>query len=446
MKLEFPWYLRIDELFGTNMKKNILIIGSGGREHALGWKLKQSPKVGKIYFAPGNGGTAQIGQNISANVLNHKEIIDFAKKNDIYMVVVASDDPLAAGMVDDLNKAGIRAFGPTKKAAKLEWSKTFAKKLMKKAGIPTAAFETFDDYKKAYKYLLKQPLPVVIKASGLALGKGVVVAQSMTEAKHALKSIMLDKLHGKAGDSVVVEEFLEGQEVSFHAFCDGKTAKLFPTSQDHKQIFDHDRGPNTGGMGTISPVAWVTEDLIDDVKNNVVIPILKELKKSGITYKGILYPGIMVTKNGPKVLEFNARFGDPETQSYMRLLKTDLYDIFTACIDGKLDGMNIRWDHQSACCVVLASKGYPQSSQKGVVISGITKANSQKDVVVFHAATKKQNKDLVTNGGRVLGVTATGKNLNDSLKKAYIGVKKIKLVGMQYRKDIGLRTKPKFIK
>lgn len=428
------------------MKKNILIIGSGGREHALGWKLKQSPKVGKIYFAPGNSGTSQIGENISANVLKDKEIITFAKKNNIDMVVVAPDDPLAAGMVDDLNKAGIRAFGPTKKAAKLEWSKAFAKKLMKKAGIPTASFETFDDYKKAYKYLLKQPLPVVIKVSGLALGKGVVVAQTMAEAKDALKSIMLDKLHGSAGNSVVIEEFLDGQEVSIHAFCDGKTAALFPTSQDHKQIFDGDSGPNTGGMGTIAPVPWVSKKLIEEVKKKVILPTLKEMKRRGIVYKGILYPGIMVTKTGPKVLEFNARFGDPETQSYMRLLKTDLFEIFEACIDGKLADTNIKWTRQSACCIVLASKGYPQSSQKGIPIHGISDAEKEDGIVVFHASTKKIGNDIVTNGGRILGVTATGKNLKVALKKAYKAVKKIHLDGMQYRHDIGKRKKPEFIK
>lgn len=426
------------------MKNNILIIGSGGREHALGWKLKQSPKVGKIYFAPGNAGTALIGENISSNILNHDEIIDFSKKNNIDMVVVAPDDPLAAGMVDDLQNTGIRAFGPVKKAAQLEYSKAFAKELMKSARIPTAKFETFDDYISAKKYLKKQSLPIVIKASGLALGKGVVVAQTMEEASEALKSIMIDKLHGDAGNTVVIEEFLEGQEVSFHAFCDGITASLFPTSQDHKQIFDGDTGANTGGMGTIAPVSWVTEDLINKVKNTVVLPILKELKKRGIMYKGILYPGIMVTKNGPKVLEFNARFGDPETQSYMRLLKTDLFDIFNACIDGTLSEMNIAWENNTACCIVLASKGYPQSSQKGIPITGLKKIDDNS--VVFHAATKKQNNELVTNGGRVLGVTATGKTLKEALKKAYTAVNKINFDGVQFRKDIGFRKKPSFIK
>ena len=428
------------------MKKNILIIGSRGREHALGWKLKQSPKVGKIYFAPGNAGTAQIGENISANVLNHSEIIDFAKNNDIDMVVVAPDDPLAAGMVDDLNKAGIRAFGPTKKAAQIESSKAFAKEFMKSAGIPTAKFETFNDYKSAYDYAAKQTLPIVIKASGLALGKGVVVVKTMDEAKDALKSIMIDKIHGDAGNTVVIEEFLEGQEVSIHAFCDGKTASIFPTSQDHKQIYDRDKGPNTGGMGTIAPVSWTTNEFIQEIKRTVVLPVLKQLKKRGINFKGCLYPGIMVTKNGPKVLEFNARFGDPETQSYMRLLKTDLYDIFNACIDGVLNEIEIQWSDEAACCIVLASKGYPQSSQKGIPITGISDAENGDDSVVFHSATKKENNNLVTNGGRVLGVTATGKTLSAALNNAYKAIKKINFEGMQFRTDIGKRKIPEFIK
>ena len=279
------------------MKKNILIIGSGGREHALGWKLKQSPKVGKKFFTPGNAGTAQIGENISANVLNHQEIINFAKNNDIDMVVVAPDDPLAAGMVDDLNKAGIRAFGPTKKAAQIESSKAFSKELMNKAGIPTAKFKTFHDYKSAYKYLAKQTAPIVVKATGLTLGKGVTVAQTLDEAKDAIKKMMVEKIFGDAGKSVVIEEYLEGAEISIHAFCDGKTAKLFPASQDHKQIYDGDTGPNTGGMGTIAPVPWVTNELIEEIKQTVVLPVLKELKKRGINFKGCLYPEIMVTKN-----------------------------------------------------------------------------------------------------------------------------------------------------
>lgn len=428
------------------MKKTILIIGSGGREHAIGWKLKQSKNVGKLLFAPGNAGTAEIGKNISLDITNNNEVVDFVKKNSIDMVVIGPEDQLGNGMFDDLNKIGIPTFGPTKKAAQIESSKSFSKELMQKAKIPTAKFKSFTSYKTAYNYLLKQKVPIVIKASGLCLGKGVVVAQTMDEAKDALKKIMIDKLYGDAGSSVVIEEYLEGVEVSFHAFCDGKNAEIFPTSQDHKQIYDGDRGPNTGGMGTITPVPWVPKKLIEQVRKKIVLPALKEMKRRGIEYKGILYPGIMVTKKGPKVLEFNCRFGDPETEPYMRLLKTDLFDIFDACINGSLSKINIKWEKSSACCIAFASKGYPESSQKGVPIKGIHTANSQKDVIVFHAATKKQNKNLVTNGGRVLYVSAIGKNLKDALKKAYVGVKKIKFDGMRFRTDIGLRKRPTFIK
>jgi phosphoribosylamine--glycine ligase len=372
--------------------------------------------------------------------------VELAKKNSIDLVVVAPDDQLAAGLVDDLSAAGIKAFGPTKAASQIEWSKAFAKKLMKDARIPTARYESFTDYTKAQQYLAKQQMPIVIKASGLALGKGVVIAQTKQEADQALKEIMIDKIHGEAGSTVVIEEFLEGQEVSFHAFCDGKTAVLFPTSQDHKQIFDKDRGPNTGGMGTIAPVQWVDEKLFKEVETLVVKPLINTLQKQKIPFAGVLYPGIIVTKHGPKVLEFNARFGDPETQSYMRLLETDLLDIFEACIDGTLKDLRIQWSKQSACCIVIASKGYPATSQKGIEIQGIDTAQKDKDIVVFHAGTKKVDDAFVTNGGRVLGVTAIGKNLNDSLKKAYAAVEKIKFNGMQYRRDIGKRKPPVFKK
>ncbi len=427
-------------------KKTVLIIGSGGREHAIAWKLKQSNRVKKIFIAPGNGGTETIGENVALNIKNNTEIVELAKKNSIDLVVVAPDDQLAAGLVDDLSAAGIKAFGPTKAASQIEWSKAFAKKLMKDARIPTARYESFTDYTKAQQYLAKQQMPIVIKASGLALGKGVVIAQTKQEADQALKEIMIDKIHGEAGSTVVIEEFLEGQEVSFHAFCDGKTAVLFPTSQDHKQIFDKDRGPNTGGMGTIAPVQWVDEKLFKEVETLVVKPLINTLQKQKIPFAGVLYPGIIVTKHGPKVLEFNARFGDPETQSYMRLLETDLLDIFEACIDGTLKDLRIQWSKQSACCIVIASKGYPATSQKGIEIQGIDTAQKDKDIVVFHAGTKKVDDAFVTNGGRVLGVTAIGKNLNDSLKKAYAAVEKIKFNGMQYRRDIGKRKPPVFKK
>lgn len=423
-------------------KQKILIIGSGGREHAIAWKLKQSARVAKIFIAPGNGGTETIGENIPLDIKNNQPVVQWAKKNKIDLVVVAPDDQLAAGLVDDLNVAGIRAFGPTKQASRIEWSKAFAKRLMKEEGIPTARFETFDDYALAQKYLDTQPLPIVIKASGLALGKGVIIAKIKQEADQALKDIMLAKVHGEAGSTVVIEEYLEGQEVSFHAFCDGTTSVLFPTSQDHKQIYDGDRGPNTGGMGTIAPVPWVDTKLFQEVENTIVKPIMNALKKRGIPFAGLLYPGIIVTKNGPKVLEFNARFGDPETQSYMRLLETDLLDIFEACIDGTLSTIKIKWSKKSACCIVLASKGYPAGSEKGITITGIDEAEKDCDIVVFHAGSKKVAEETQTNGGRVLGVTAIGNNLTTALEKAYNAVEKIRFDGMQFRHDIGLRSPP----
>lgn len=425
-------------------KKTVLIVGSGGREHALAWKLQQSSKVKKIFVAPGNSGTQLLGENISLQVKNNQEIVEWAKKNAIDFVVVAADDQLAAGLVDDLQAAKIRTFGPTKEAAKIEWSKAFAKQLMKEEGIPTTQFEIFTDFKTAQNYLNKQKLPIVIKASGLALGKGVVIASTKQEADQALNDIMLSKVHGEAGATVVIEEYLEGQEISFHAFCDGDTAVVFPTSQDHKQIYDKDRGPNTGGMGTISPVAWVSKKLIKEVESTIIIPILKTLKKRGTPFTGLLYPGIIITKNGPKVLEFNARFGDPETQSYMRLLETDLFDIFTACIDKTLSKSKIKWSKKSACCIVLASKGYPAGSEKGIAIDGIDNAEQDADIVVFHAGAKIENGILKTNGGRVLGVTAVSNNLTAALKKAYNTIEKITFDGVQFRHDIGRRSPPTF--
>lgn len=422
------------------MKKNVLVIGSGGREHAITWKLKQSPKIGKLYVAPGNAGTAQISLTAQIDITDHKQIINFAKENKIDLIAVMPDDPLATGLVNDLQKARIKAFGPTKEASQIEWSKAFAKKFMKEENIPTASYKEFNDYKKAVDYLKKQKLPIVIKASGLALGKGVVIAKTFNEAKNALKEIMVKKIFGKAGTEVIIEEFLEGQEISIHVFCDGKQAVIFPSSKDHKTIFENNRGPNTGGMGTIAPVPWVTKKLIAQIKKTIVEPTIEGLKKRGRPFVGCLYPGLIITKDGPKVLEFNARFGDPETQSYMRLLKTDLFDIFMACVEGKLSRLKIKWNKKSASCVIIASKGYPASSQKEIPIKGIEKAEKEKDIVVFHAGTKFEEKKLITNGGRIIGVTSVGNTLEESLSKTYNAIKKIKIEGMQFRKDIGKQT------
>ena len=422
------------------MKKNkILIIASGGREHALGWKLKQSPKVGNIYFAPGTIGTEEIGKSTGIPALDFDQLIKFAIKNKIDLTVAAPDDILAAGIVDEFQKKGLKIFGPTKKASRIEWSKSFAKELMQSENIPTAKFQTFTDPLSALSYIKKQKLPVAIKASGLALGKGVVIANDLKEAERAIDDAMVKKVFGEAGSEVVVEEFLEGKEVSIHVFTDGKTFSIFPTARDHKPIFDGNKGPNTGGMGTIAPVPGITKRDMAIIEEKIVKPALEGLKKSGTPFTGCLYPGLMMTKSGPKVIEFNARFGDPEMESYMRLLDSDLFDILDSCAEGTLDKVIINWSEKSSCCIVLASAGYPNSSHKGDPINGLEKYKKDKDVVVFHFATKLDQGKVVTNGGRVLGVTATGKNLNSALKKAYsaIGPNRIHFEGMQYRRDIG---------
>ncbi len=420
--------------------KSVLIIGSGGREHALGWKLKQSSQVGKIYFAPGNAGTAKLGENVSMSVINTELLLEFAKKNKIDLTVVGPDDALAAGVVNIFQKDDLKIFGPTQEAAQIEASKAFAKQLMLDEGIPTAAFATFTNAHEALHYLRKQSMPTVIKASGLALGKGVIIAQTLTEAEKAVEDIMVKKIFGKAGDKVIIEEFLEGPEVSIHAFCDGETAVLFPSGKDHKTIFENNKGPNTGGMGTIAPVPEINGEFLEQVKQTIVLPVLRGLKKRGIKFSGLLYPGLMLTKNGPKVLEFNARFGDPETQSYMRLLESDLFDIFMSCCNGTLSKQKIVWSANSACCIVLASAGYPGTPQKGDVIEGLDKV--AKDIQIFHAGTVVKDGKVVTNGGRVLGITAIGKDLKTTLKKAYsiIGKKGVYFAEMQVRKDIGAQV------
>jgi phosphoribosylamine--glycine ligase len=417
--------------------KKVLIIGSIGRDHAIGWKLIQSPHIDKIYFSPGNAGTEEIGESTGIPLLDLEAQIAFAKKHKIDLTFTSQDDVLAAGAVNLFQRHNIKIFGSSKEAAQIEASKAFAKQLMKEAKIPTASFAKFTVAKEAKAYLETQSFPIVIKASGLALGKGVIIAQTPEEAQQAITNIMEEKIFGEAGNEVVIEEFLQGYEVSVHAFCDGDTALLFPISKDHKTIFEDNQGPNTGGMGTIAPVPGYDEKFLEEVKRTIILPLLKVLKQKGITYKGVLYPGLMITKDGPKVLEFNARFGDPETQSYMRILDSDLFEIMQACVDGTLSEQKITWSEQFACCIVLASKGYPESSQKGVPIEGLDK--KLKDVVVFHAGTKTVQKKIVTNGGRVLNITATANTLEQALQKAYtaIGANGVHFDGMQYRKDIG---------
>lgn len=420
--------------------ERVLIIGGGGREHALGWRLARSPQVEKLYFAPGNGGTEGLGQNVSLDLEDHDALIAWVKENGVSFVVVAPDDHLASGMVDSLTSSGVACFGPTREAAKVEWSKAYAKEVMKAANIPTARHESFTDYEEAREYVSDHPLPVVIKASGLALGKGVVIAEDRDTALETLREFMVNGTHGEAGSEVVIEEFMEGVEFSTHALCDGETALMFPPSQDHKRVFDNDEGPNTGGMGTIAPLPWVNEKDMETVRTTVVEPLMAELKKRGSPFKGLLYPGLMMTKDGPKVVEFNARFGDPETQSYMRLLESDLFVLMKASADGSLKDVDLKWSEESVACIILASGGYPGKYEKGKEIAGIPRAEELNNVVVFHAGTKKEGEQVLTNGGRVLNVTATGSSLQDALKTAYEAVERISFQDMQYRRDIGKKS------
>lgn len=420
--------------------EKILIVGGGGREHAIGWKIAQSPRVGEIFFAPGNAGTAKIGANVPILATDIPKLLEFAKKGKIDLTLALPDDPLALGIVDKFQKAGLRIWGPTKTASELEWSKAYAKDFMKRYNIPTAEYKVFNDCEKAKTYIEKMPLPIVVKASGLALGKGVTVAQTKKEALKALKQILVDKIFGAAGNEVVIEEFLAGTEISIHAISDGKNYKIFPTSQDHKRILDGDMGPNTGGMGVVAPLAFVSSALVTRIEKEIVAPIIQGMAKEGRPFVGCLYPGVMLTSAGPKVFEINARLGDPEAQTYMRLLDTDLLDIFEACLDGTLKDLKIKWKNIFACNIALASGGYPGNYEKGKEIFGIDKVEKENDIIIFHAGTKIENSKLVTNGGRVLGVSATGNSLQEALDKAYKAIEKISFEGMQYRKDIGQKA------
>ena len=422
-------------------KQKILIIGGGGREHAIGWKIKQSERCGELYFAPGNGGTLSLGTNVDIKATDIKALINFVKREKIDLTLAIPDDPLALGIVDEFQREGLRIFGPSKNAAQLEASKAFSKNFMKRHNLPTAKFEVFTDYELAKKYLKSHSLPVVVKVSGLALGKGVFICESLTDANEAIENILIKKTFGEAGNEIVIEEFMTGPEISTHAFTDGKSYSIFPTSQDHKRIGENDEGPNTGGMGTIAPLPFVDDELLRKIKNEIIAPTLNGMAEDENEFSGVVYPGLMLTNDGPKILEYNARFGDPETQTYMRLLDTDLLDIIDACIDKTLGKVAIKWKNLSACTIVLASGGYPENYEKGKIISGIVEAEQEKDIIVFQAGTKyDENKKLVTNGGRVLGVTAIGNNLEEALQNTYKAIEKISFDKMYYRKDIGKKT------
>lgn len=418
---------------------NILVIGGGGREHAIIRKLSQSPKADKLYCAPGNGGISELAECVPISAMDFDALIAFAKENRIDLTVVAPDDPLAAGAVDAFEHAGLRAFGPKKNAAVIESSKAFSKNLMKKYNIPTADYEIFESSKDAIDYIIKKnKFPVVVKADGLALGKGVIIAENLDEATAAVSEIMDSKIFGSAGNKVVIEEFLVGPEISVLAFTDGKTIKPMVSAQDHKRAYDGDKGPNTGGMGTFSPSRIYTKELADECMKNIFVPTMQAMNSEGRTFKGVLYFGLIKTEDGVKVIEYNCRFGDPETQVVLPRLESDLCDIFNAVIDEKLDKIDIKWSDNAAVCVVLASGGYPKKYEKGFEIDGIKHAESL-GATIFHAGTIYENGVFKTAGGRVLGVTATGRNLNTAISKAYEYVKLISFKDMHYRKDIGIK-------
>ncbi len=416
----------------------ILIVGSGGREHALGWKIKQSPLADKIYFAPGNPGTKVIGENVSIEVTDIKKLLKFAKNKKIDLTVVGPEAPLVLGIVDVFRKKSLKIIGPSKKASQIESSKIFAKQLMKKYKIPTAEYFSFKDFDEAEKYLQKAKYPLVIKADGLSLGKGVSVCKNRKEAEGFLKQLMIDKIFGESGEKIIIEECLYGQEISFMVVTDGKDFLSFLPSQDHKRLIENNQGPNTGGMGAYTPVPFVDKKLLKEIEKKIVAPTIKAMKKEGCLYQGILYPGLILTREGPKVLEYNCRFGDPETQPLMMQLESDLVEIFLAQQKNKIKNKKLVFKSGFSVGVVLSSSGYPGEYKKGDQIHGLDKIKKE-EVQVFHAGTKEENKKIVTNGGRVLSVTATGPTLEETIKKAYqhIGKKAVHFKGMQYRKDVG---------
>jgi phosphoribosylamine--glycine ligase len=435
--MESPWSLLdrdILNISGGN-RMNILVIGSGGREHALVWKLSQSPRVGKIFCSPGNAGMGSLAELIDIGAEDIENLFLFAKEKSIDLTIVGPEVPLVNGIVDRFEEGGLKIFGPNRKCAQLEGSKAFAKDFMKRHDIPTGRYMEFLKFEEALKSVGTFGYPAVIKADGLAAGKGVIIAQNHNEAKTALESIMNAKEFGDAGNKVVIEEFLEGKEASILCFVDGNTIIPMVSAQDYKKVYDEDRGPNTGGMGTYSPSHIYNEELEAEVRKSILNPILEGLKADGLDFKGILFIGLMITESGPKVLEFNVRFGDPETQVVLTRLETDLLDIIDSIIEGKLNEQEIIWSNQGTVCVVLASGGYPGKYLKGKVIKGLDRID--KGCVVFHAGTKLESGTIVTNGGRVLGVTAWGGSVEEARRIAYQNVEEIYFEGMQYRKDIG---------
>ena len=416
----------------------VLVIGGGGREHAICWKLSKSPKVDELYCAPGNAGIAEVAKCVDIGVMDFEKIADFAKKEAFDLVVVGPDDPLAGGIVDVLEEKGLRVFGPRKNAAILEGSKAFSKDLMKKYGIPTAAYETFDTPEDALKYLETASVPIVLKADGLALGKGVLICNTREEAKEGVKTLMLDKQFGHAGDRIVVEQFMTGREVSVLSFVDGKTIKIMTSAQDHKRAKDGDQGLNTGGMGTFSPSPFYTKEVDEFCRKYIYQATVDAMKSEDREFKGIIFFGLMLTADGPKVLEYNARFGDPETQVVLPRMKNDIVDVFEACVDGTLDQIDLQFEDNAAVCVVLASAGYPEHYEKGKKITGLENFKDKDGYYVFHAGSKFDAEgNILTNGGRVLGVTATGKDLKEARANAYKATEWIHFENKYMRHDIG---------
>ena len=416
----------------------VLIVGSGGREHAIAWSVSKSPKVDKIYCAPGNAGIAELAECVDIGAMEFDRLADFAQEKGIDLTIIGMDDPLVGGIVDVFEAKGLRVFGPRKNAAILEGSKAFSKDLMKKYNIPTAAYENFDDPEKALAYLRTEAkFPIVLKADGLALGKGVLICQNLQEAEAGVKEIMEDKKFGSAGNTMVIEEFMTGREVSVLSFVDGKTIKTMTSAQDHKRAKDGDQGLNTGGMGTFSPSPFYTKEVDEFCRKYVYQPTVDAMAAEGREFKGIIFFGLMLTADGPKVLEYNARFGDPETQVVLPRMKTDIVDVFNACVDGTLDQIELEFEDNAAVCVVLASDGYPVSYKKGYVIHGLDAFQGKDGYYVFHAGTAVSPEGIVTNGGRVLGVTAKGASLKEARANAYEAVKWIDFENKYFRHDIG---------
>ena len=416
---------------------NILIIGSGGREHALAWKIRQSPRVKRVLCAPGNAGIAQVAELVPLAADDVAALVRFARDERIDLTVVGPELPLTLGIADEFQRHGLRIFGPTRAGARIEGSKAFTKELLRRHNVPTGFFSTFSDADEAYRYVVEVGAPIVVKADGLAAGKGVVICRSVKEAEDAINEIMRTRIFGDAGERVVVEEFLEGEEVSFIAVTDGHTVLPLASSQDHKRAFDGETGPNTGGMGAYSPAPIVTPALHDCIIHEIMEPVVQGLNELKLDYRGVLYAGLIITESGPKVLEFNARFGDPECQPLMLRLKSDLVELMEACIDGRLAEIAVEWDTRAAACVVLAAAGYPGTYEKGKVIRGLDALRGWRDGVVFHAGTVQRDDTIVSNGGRVLGVTALGATVREAVTEAYRGVEQIHWDGIHYRRDIG---------